>query len=80
MWVVDLSAAIFEEKHLQFSTLETFVRTDLASFPGLPRFYLPFAFTIIHRSGIPKIVNANKRSKRGRPGTESRTDLSQWLT
>ena len=24
---------------------------DLASFPGLPRFYLPFAFTTIHASG-----------------------------
>ena len=23
----------------------------LASFPGLPRFYLSFAFTIIHESG-----------------------------
>ena len=32
----------------------TFITTSysiLASFPGLPHFYLPFAFTIIHRSG-----------------------------
>ena len=26
---------------------------NLASFPGLPRFYPPFAFTIMHRSGRP---------------------------
>ena len=30
----------------------------VASFPGLPRFYLPFAFTIIHGGGTP-----------GRPGS-----------
>ena len=29
------------------------IATFLASFPGLPRFYLPFAFTIIHGSGRP---------------------------
>ena len=27
--------------------------TKLASFPGLPCFYLPFVSTIIHRSGRP---------------------------
>ena len=58
-------------------------RIILASFPGLPRFYLPFAFTIIHGSGRPVlifvglpisciIVNANGSSKRERPGTEAR--------
>ena len=63
--------------------LETEHRIILASFPGLPRFYLPFAFTIIHGSrrpvlifvGLPIsciIVNANGSSKRGRPGTEAR--------
>ena len=54
----------------------------VASFPGLPCFYLLFAFTVIHGSGRPVkifvdlpipciIVNANRRSKRGRPGTEA---------
>ena len=52
----------------------------LASFPDLPRFYLPFAFTIISGSGvlifidlpIPCIiVNANRTSKWGRTGTEA---------
>ena len=45
----------------------------LASFPGLHRFYLPFAFTIIHGSDLPIpciVVNANGTSKQGRPGTE----------
>ena len=27
--------------------------TTLAPFPGLPHFYLPFVFIIIHRSGRP---------------------------
>ena len=45
----------------------------LASFPGLPRFYLLFAFTIIHESGLPLlciVVNANRSKKQGRPGNE----------
>ena len=33
----------------------------VASFPGLPHLYLPFAFRIIHRSG--------RAAKRGRPGS-----------
>ena len=40
----------------------------LASFPGLPHFYLSFAFTIIHRSGLPIvciIVNANRSQNDG---------------
>ena len=48
----------------------------IALVPGLPRFDLLFAFTIIH--GIRRsmkipciIVNANRRSKWGRPGTEA---------
>ena len=55
---------------------------SVASFPGLPRFYLPFVFIILHESGRPVlifvdllipcvIVNAKGRSKRGRPGTEA---------
>ena len=46
----------------------------LASFPGLPCFYLPFVFTIIHGSGRPFpciIVNVNGRSKWERLGTEA---------
>ena len=30
--------------------------TLLALFPGLPRFYLPFVFTIIHGSGVPRLL------------------------
>ena len=37
---------------------ETLCGDYLASFPGLPHFYLPFVFTIIHRS-----------RRRGRPGS-----------
>ena len=40
-------------------TKQMFALEPLASFPGLPRFYLPFTFTIIHRSG----------EKQGRPGS-----------
>ena len=29
----------------------------LVSFPGFPCFYLPFAFTIIHRNGRPAKKN-----------------------
>ena len=36
----------------------------LASFPGLPRFDLPFAFTIIHGIG-----RSTKIQTRGRPGS-----------
>ena len=59
-------------------SVEIKMASYIASFPGLSRFYLPFAFTIIHRSEIFVnlpipciIVNANGRSKRGRPGTEA---------
>ena len=58
-----------------------FMYEKIASFSGLPHFYLPFAFTIIHGSRRPArfsltsilciIVNTNGRSKRGRPRTEA---------
>ena len=49
-------------------------RSCLASFPGLSRFYLPFAFTIIHGSGRPAMIfrscERKGKIKTGRPGTE----------
>ena len=45
---------------------------SIASFPGLPHFFLPFAFTVIHGSGIPllySIVNTNRSQKQGGLGT-----------
>ena len=46
--------------------LEMGRRIILASFPGLPRFYLPFAFTIIHQSGRP--VKNGEGQKQGQKG------------
>ena len=46
---------------------------SIALFPGLPCFYLLFAFTIKHGSGLPLlciIVNANGSQKQGRPGEQ----------
>lgn len=45
--------------------------------PKPTQFYLPFASTVIHKSGLiftnlRIIVNTNRRSKRRRPGTEAR--------
>ena len=40
-------------------------RLEVASFPGLPRFYLPFVFTIIH-------MEVEDSEKRGRPGSTLR--------
>ena len=45
---------------------------SISSFPGLPHFYLPFAFTIIHIcSCVLMHVNANGRHKRGRAGNKA---------
>ena len=64
----------------------------IASFPGLPRFYFPFAFTIIHGSRRPVFwffinlpilcitVNAKARSKWGRPGTEANLHIHLIVT
>ena len=55
----------------------------LALLPGLPHFYLPFAFTAIHGGGLPLlyiIVNANGSQKHvGRPGNEASHSLSVLL-
>lgn len=50
----------------------------LASYPGLPHFYLPFVFTLIHGNRGPAFasvyyVNANGRYKQDRPGNEAST-------
>ena len=41
------------EAHKPYPLKVTKLGFLVASFPGLPRFYLPFAFTIIHRSRRP---------------------------
>ena len=54
---------------------------SLALFLGLPLFYLPFVFTMIHGSGrLRIIVNVNGRSKRGRPGTEASSNRWQVIS
>ena len=39
--------------HIGMYVIGPFGTYVVASFPGLPHFYRPFAFTIIHRSGRP---------------------------
>ena len=42
-----------QHHHIYAKTCTTWYCMAVASFPGLPHFYLPFVFTIIHGSGRP---------------------------
>ena len=64
------------------------IYTELASFPGFPRFYLSFVFTIIHGSGRPfspifqfhvLLWTQMGDQNGGRPGTEANTEQSLSL-
>ena len=58
---------------VEFSLCNIMVMRDimLASFPGLPHFYLLFAFTIIHGSGRLAVYYCE--CKQGRPGNKANT-------